>query len=322
LLATPVEDQPEANPVDPQEFKGELFGQIDHYRNGLLDDTEELRLRMVHTLEFGSLVTGDVIAAGRRVVRSIDVRNQTPIFPELFLNFLKNRQWIAPTDDALVRMKRALKGTPSVYRKFISAAAVQPMAGLFELNVFDLLSRAFPGAEPQPKLTGSSKRSDVRIVVDGATVYVEATVLTEGDFWGGVASMMQEQGLSVYTTAGPGPDIEARRIVAKVERELSQAAPDAPNIIAISFFGTFPSDMAREWAFSDLLAGGGRSTQNKDGTKADLTNLAYVDSILEFGRARLLKTHVNPRCDAAFRLPDATRERICRALEENEMMIR
>jgi hypothetical protein len=51
--------------------------------------------------------------------------------------------------------------------------------------------------------------------------------------------------------------------VLTIAEELAQMAPDAPNIIAISFFGAFPSELARDWAFKDLFSGAvryGRST--------------------------------------------------------------
>lgn len=230
-------------------FNGELFEQIDGYRQDMLHATDDLRRRTVQTREFGRILTGDLIAQGRSIVRSIDVRNQNPLFPPLFLTFLEHRDWIALTDAALVRMKKALLSTrpptPTVYRHFVGYVAAEPMGGLFELNVYDLLDRVFPGAVPQPKLTGSLKRSDVRIDVEGTAVFIEATVLDEGQFWRGIESMMHAHGLNVYSTGGPGPNAEARRIISKIGDELQQTASDAPNIIAISFFGAFPRTGAR-----------------------------------------------------------------------------
>ena len=150
------------------------------------------------------------------------------------------------------------------------------MGGLFELNVYDLLDRGFPPAKPQPRLTGSSKRADVRIEIDGKPVFVEATVLDEGEFWRGIDSMMLAHGLSVYNTSGPGPSADARRIVSKIADELRQTAPDAPNIIAISFFGTFPSDLARQWAFKDFLGGAPLYGRSRNGTVTDLSRLDRV----------------------------------------------
>lgn len=62
--------------------------------------------------------------------------------------------------------------------------------------------------------------------------------------------------MSVYTTGGPGPAHDARRIVAKIGEALQQTAPNAPNITCLSYFGFFPSPPAREWAMEDLWTGG------------------------------------------------------------------
>lgn len=74
-------------------------------------------------------------------------------------------------------IRNALAATPTVHRHFLSNTAAQPMAGLFELNVHDVLADAFP-ADPQPRLTGSNRRSDVRVVIDGNPAFIEATVIT------------------------------------------------------------------------------------------------------------------------------------------------
>ena len=87
------------------DFEGELFAQIEGYRRDMLDATADLQRRAAQTRELGRVLTGDVIAQGRRVVASIDVRNQNPLFPPLFLTFLEHRDWIARTDAALLRMK-------------------------------------------------------------------------------------------------------------------------------------------------------------------------------------------------------------------------
>ena len=79
-------------------FDGELFRQIDNYRQDMLDATADLQRRVALTREFGRLLTRDVLAHGRSIVESIDVRNQNPLFPPLFLTFLENRGWISPTD--------------------------------------------------------------------------------------------------------------------------------------------------------------------------------------------------------------------------------
>jgi hypothetical protein len=297
-------------------FDGALFGQIDGYRGDLLAATRDLHRRIAQTRALGQLLTPDLIAAGRRVVERIGVRNQTPLFPPLFLTFLQHPEWITGTDRALVRMRNALSATPTVYRHFLSNTTAQPMSGLFELNVYDVLADAFP-SQPQPRLTGTNRRSDVRVVIDGTPVFVEATVISEGTFWNGVAAMMHAQGLSVYSTAGPGPNAEARRIVSKIGEELRQTALDAPNVVVLSFFDTFPSDFARKWAFADLLAGGGPFTVG-----SDLSNLARVDSIFEFSRNRLLNTHVNPNTDTGFRLADNVRDRLRAVLASARFMIR
>jgi hypothetical protein len=121
-------------------------------------------------------------------------------------------------------MGNALSATPTVYRHFLGNKTAQPMSGLFGLNVCDVLADAFPSL-PQPRLTGANRRSDVRVVIDGAPVFVDATVISEGTFWNGLGAMMHAQGLTVYCTAGPGPSAEARRIESKIGEELRQTAP-------------------------------------------------------------------------------------------------
>jgi hypothetical protein len=61
-------------------FDGALFGQIDGYRGDLLAAARDLHRRVAQTTALGNLLTPDLIAAGRRIVEQIDVRNQTPLF--------------------------------------------------------------------------------------------------------------------------------------------------------------------------------------------------------------------------------------------------
>ena len=114
-------------------FDGKLFAQIDGYRQDMLAATADLRRRVVQTRELGQILTGDLIARGRRIVESIDVRNQNPLFPPLFLTFLEHRHWIARTDSVLVRMKReflaARPPTPRLYQEFVSHIAADRWAG-------------------------------------------------------------------------------------------------------------------------------------------------------------------------------------------------
>jgi hypothetical protein len=307
-------------------FRGELFRYVSEYRENMLDAAADLRRRVGETRELGSVLTGELLARGVRVIHSIDVRNQSPLFPPLFLTFLEHREWIAPTDSVLVRIKQALTSTrpptPTVYRAFLRYLSIQPMGGLFEMNVYDILDRAFPAASPQPRLPGSVKRSDLKINVDDVVIFVESTVLGEGMFWNGVESMMQAQGLSVFSTGGPGPQVDAQRILFKVAEELEQTATNAPNLLMLSFFGAFPSDLAREWAFRDLFNAAGRDSPRETVAFPDLSRLHRVDSIFEFGRARLREVHVNPSCAALFRLADSVRDKISAAFENVALMIR
>ncbi len=220
-------------------------------------------------------------------------------------------------------MKRALAVTPSVYREFISTTVEQPMGGLFELNVYATLDDAFPGAVPQPRLPGSAKRGDVLICVLGRDVFVEATVIGKGQFWNGVADLMQREGTSHYGTSGPGPEEEARRIAAKIAEELKQTATDAANVLCLSFFDTSPSELARRNAFEDLLVSGGRYYgQLRDGTPLDLSNLNRVDSVFEFARDRLRQVHVNQNAVAASRLAAHERDAIRTTFTARPLMIR
>jgi hypothetical protein len=303
-------------------FDDSLIRRVEVNKAKILADAGELRRRVAQTRALGDMLTGDIVARGTRTIRLSGVRNRAPLFPPVFLTFLDNLVWIAPTDAALLRMKNCLRGTPTIYREFVRHAADEPIGGLFELNIYDVLDRAFPGAQPQPRIAKSTRRADVRIMVDGTTVFVEATAMGEGAFHDGVARMMQERELSVYATWAPGPAVDARRIAVKISEKIGQTAPDAPNILCISFFGTDPIDMAREWAFTDVLNGGTTYSARADGTRLDLTNLDRVDTVFEFGRTTLRRTWINPNCAPAFRLLDSVRERIRVVFEQADLMIR
>ena len=161
---------------EPLEFDGALFGVVDRYKTDLLDKAHDLRMRVATSRELGSLLTGDIIAQGLRAIEAVDVRNQTPLFPPLFLTYLEDRYWAGRADHALQRLKTALSATPKVYRHFIGYARDQPMAGLFELCVYAALDERLSEVEPQPKLAGGRrKRADFRVGIDGIPVFIEAT---------------------------------------------------------------------------------------------------------------------------------------------------
>jgi hypothetical protein len=181
--------------VELQGFDGALFRQIDAYRQDMLDSAEDLSRRVALTDELGRVLTGDLIARGKEIIRSIDVRNQNPLFPPIFLTFLENRAWVNRVDTTLVRMRKALNSTRALrtrYIEILNGLALAPMGSLFELNVDDVLDRAFYPAVPQPQLSGSSRRSDVCIDVGGQAVYVEATALDERAHWRGVDGLMRQ----------------------------------------------------------------------------------------------------------------------------------
>jgi len=308
---------------DPLEFSGSGFAALDSYRSEMLTGIDELRLRVACTRALGDLLTGDIIAQGRAVVlHELDVRNDNPYYPPVFLTFLLNPQWIRPTDDALQRMTTALAATPKTYREFVRCAQRQPMGGLFELNVYSVLDIAFPVALPQPKLPGTRKRSDVRVTVDGIDVYVEATVIGEAQYWTNMSTQMHARRQTVWVAPGPGPDHGARRVVSKIAGELDQAAENAPNMLCLSFFAWDPIPPAHLLAIEDAWNGAPAYGTLQDGTRLDLSNIGRLDTIFEFGRDRLLKMHVNPNPLPACRLPDATRERIHKVLAADKFMIR
>jgi hypothetical protein len=91
-------------------------------------------------------------------------------------------------------------------------------------------------------------------------------------------------------------------------------------VIAISFYGPHPSELARDWAFEDLLKG--PITRTPDDLSADLEHLRHVDSIFEFSRDRLRRVRVNEFCDAASQLRSEERAKISSAFESARFMIR
>jgi hypothetical protein len=303
---------------DPLEFDGSLFRVMDGYKHEMLASADRLRTDIGACQSLGDIVTPDIIAQGRAVFQSVDVRNQNPFFPPVFLTYCQNLEWIVPTDKMLTRMRGALAKTPKRYRAFVRDASVQPVGSLFELNIYAALDDAFPGAEPQPHLPGSRKLSDIKIMLDGAPVFVEATVMDELRFWKDVRLSMHKVGQNVWAGSGPGPADGAFRVVSKVAKESVQTADAAPNIICLSFFDTFPIPPARQWAFDDLWAGGptyGGPFPN--GSRLDLSRVPNIDSIFEFSRDALLNVHVNPNAAAACRLSDAQRGRIRERYHEN-----
>lgn len=306
-----------------EDFDGSDFALIDRHRADLQRDAEELRCRVAVTRRFGDLLTGDVIALGLRAIRAIDIRNPTPDFPPLLLTYLQNLDWVGPTDAALVRMSKALEAKPKTYRQFLSYAADQPMAGMFELNVYRVLDDAFPPAEPAPVLPGTARRGDVRVRIDGVDVFVEATVIGEGQFWDEVYRKMAADGWKrPYGGAAPGPHLEAMRIASKVADKLSQTTPAGCNLLCLSFFGHSPSKMARDSAFPDIFVGGKQYGHREDGTTLDFSGLGRLDSIFEFSRDHLEQVRTNPAVDDPLRLPASVRDRIAAAFAAAPLMIR
>jgi hypothetical protein len=294
---------------------------MDTYRREMLEAADRLRRDIGACKSLGVIVTPDVIAQGRAIINSIDVRNQTPLYPPVFLTYHQNLDWIVPTDGMLTRMKTALAKTPKRYRAFVSDASSQPMGGLFELNVYAALDDAFPGAEPQPRLPDSKKFSDIRVSIEGVPVFVEATVLDESRFWKNVQISMRNAGQKVRAFGGPGPAQGAFRTVSKVARESVQTADTAANVICLSFFDWFPIPEARQWAFDDLWAGGPKYGTLHDGSRLDLSRVNFIDSVFEFSRDKFLRVHVNPNAVPSCRLTDERRNQI-RAALSGKLLIR
>jgi len=307
---------------DPLEFNGTLFAALDTYKAEMLASADVLRQRVGITRALGDVVTGDVIARGRAIIQSLDVRNDNPHYPPIFLTFLQYPEWIGPTDRILLRLKHALSSKPKIYRHFVGYVRDQPIGGLFELNVFALLDDAFPNSVPQCKLPGSSKRTDVQISVDGVVLYVEATSITEGRYFTQLGEQARAAGQRFWVAPGPGPAHAASRIVKKIAEELSQTAPEAPNILCVSFFDAMPVPPARRWAFDDAWIGGKTYGTLPDGTRLDLSAISRVDSIFEFGRDRLIAVHVNPHCDPRCAVSSSVRGKIQQALGVSKLMIR
>src|SRR5205823_5944667 len=138
--------------------------------------------------------------------------------------------------------------------------------------------------------------------VNGVTVFVESTVLGEGQYFTNVRYTMQATRQTVWAGPGPGPQHAARRVLGKIAEELSQTAANAPNILCMSFFGWTPLPPSRQWAVEDAWTGGVTYGTRQDGTHMDLSNISRIDSIFEFGRDRLLHMHVNPHPDPACAL--------------------
>ena len=195
------------------------------------------------------------------------------------------------------------------------------MGGLFELNVYHALEKTFPPAEPQPKLPSSRKRSDVRVKIDDVTVFIEATVLGEAQYWTGVRNSMRAAGQTSWAGPGPGPVHGAQRVLTKIGEELSQTADGYPNILCLSFFDWNPTPEARKWAIEDAWLGGARFGARRNGTQVDLSRLDRIDSIFEFGRNRLRTIHMNPVTTRASKLTNELRSRIETAFQA-ELMIR
>ncbi len=308
---------------DPLEFDGTWFSALDQYRGGMLDKARELHRRVAATRALGDVLTPDLIARGRAIsLYELDIRNESPLYPPLFLTFAENLDWVVPTDRALHRMAGALKRTPKAYREFVRYVQRQPMGGLFELNVYSALDLAFPGAIPQPRLPSSKKRSDVRIDVDGTDVFIEATVLGEAAYWGNLHKDMHARRSKWWVAPGPGPDHGARRVLSKIATELEQTTEESPNILCLSFFDWDPTPPARKWAIDDAWLGAPYYGRRRDGTTLDLSAIKRLDSIFEFSRNKLITVHVNPTPLDTCRLTPEKREQVRYALGLEAMLIR
>ena len=63
-----IETEGRASTCSSSKLNGELFEQIEGYRADMLAAAADLQRRSAHTVEFGGLLTGDVIAQGTSVV--------------------------------------------------------------------------------------------------------------------------------------------------------------------------------------------------------------------------------------------------------------
>ena len=124
---------------------------------------------------------------------------------------------------------------------------------LFELNIYGRITDVFPSAEPEPAIPNQAAQADVRVHLLDRPIYIENTVIGESQFMQRVRDdAMRHGGVTTWSGDPRGDAFEVvRRFASKARR---QTARDAPNIICVSFADDHPFDIARGWAFADLLS--------------------------------------------------------------------
>jgi hypothetical protein len=303
-------------------FDGSLLTFLDAYRAEKFAQHDDLQTRVSLTRTLGEIFwTDDLIARERLILETISVRNQTPFFHALYLNFLMHPEWVDRTDVYLTRLRAAL---PSKRWRHVVGELLKyrPRGALFEVNVYGRLSDVFSDAEPEPALPQQGGQADVRVTLAGRPIYIEDTVIGETQFLQRVGERAIQGGIATWT-GDPYADAfdVVRRLVSKARQ---QTALHTANIICVSFADGHPFDVVRQWAFDDLLSEKRFVTNTRDpGGRLYLTDFhRRVDSVFEFNRDRFVREYVNPHALRPHRLSEEERAAIRTPLAVAPFMIR
>ncbi len=275
---------------------------VDAYRVGLIDTAEDLRRFRAFSRHLGSGLTRDEWERGRSLIGQITRRYGAPSFPPLFLYLLKNPNLWATLDRCLEEIESRTR------EKILSRLATETVPVLAELSLYQAARADGVFAGWFPGIPGTMRQADLAIAVAGNRVFVEVTVLTQGQFWDGVDVKAAKSPSGTWVGTGPGPHHEALRVHAKVAEELNQVAPGEPNILVMIFREGLPSHTVLDEVLSaPMLQWRGEKCR-------DLSNRRHLDSIWAFNREELRGIYISPDAQPASRLSDDHRLRIRAAL--------
>src|SRR4029077_8894515 len=105
----------------------------------------------------------------------------------------------------------------------------------------------------------------------------------------------------------------------KLDEKTAQTSPTHPNVIVMSLYMGEAAMWAYELAVNDFFAG--RSMNYRYESQYPQF-VERIESVILYGRHRVLSPIVNPTAAPAFRLSDDTRRSLVTVLESGDVLIR
>lgn len=285
--------------------------QLGAHRQTLLERASSISEALRQTEYLRWALTTSRWEEGRAVIESIAPGNENPVFPKLFLFFLREPERISTVEALLEQVAGLVK--PLQLREVIRRLEDAPEGTFGELGVFAAVSRHGLTVELFPQISSTGRVADLAIQLGQKRICAEVTVLTEGTFWANVDRKMLASPTGIWTGSGPGPEQEGIRVARKIAEELAQVAPGQPNALIVLFSGVFPSKFGALRGFN-LALEGDLEMQLGDGKLLDFRNRLHLDCVIQIRRTAVEAVYLSPERLAASALTDKEREQLGRAL--------